>query len=101
MAQDPRQVRGEVRRLLEASPAYLALPPDERRRLAHDMVKVGTFLADPGWMQSAEGLADPVEQLKGRLAQKPGQVGAEFKAGAVREGIKQFGELVRKVDFPE
>lgn len=99
-------VRAEVRRILERSPAFLALAPDERRRFAGDMVRVSSFLADPGWLEKsgapqAGGLADAVENLKERLAQKPGQVGQEFKAGAVREGVEQFGEMVKKVDFPE
>jgi hypothetical protein len=28
-------------------------------------------------------------------------VGQDFKAGAVREGVEQFGQLVQKVDFPK
>src|SRR5262245_12857492 len=105
-------VRGAVRRLLEGSQAFHALPAERRKQLANDMVKVGTFLADPGWLdappparalEEEEGgrkKADPIQDLKQRLAEKPGQTGAEFQAGAVRQGVEEFGKLVQKVDFP-
>src|SRR5439155_4699439 len=49
----------------------------------------------------ARALADdPVTATKGRLAKAPGQVGADFKAGAVKQAVEQFGALVKKVDFP-
>src|SRR5262249_8405968 len=35
------------------------------------------------------------------LSQAPGQVGKDFEAGAVRQGVEQFGALVQKVDFPK
>lgn len=104
-ARETAVVRGEIQSLLDRSEAFRALAPDDRARLRDDMIKVGSFLADGGWLnepRSAHALAedtDPVEDLKKRLAQKPGQVGAEFKAGAVREGVEQFGEMVKKVDF--
>jgi hypothetical protein len=116
MTPQPRDlstVRSEVRSILEATPAFRALPAPDRKSLANAMVRVGAFLADdaPGWLGEAqaegggEGQADapqkdPVGDLKQRLAEKPGQVGQDFKAGAVREGVEQFGELVKKVDFP-
>src|SRR5262249_12722383 len=41
------------------------------------------------------------EATKRRLSQGPGQVNKDFEAGAVRQGIEQFGALVQKVDFPK
>jgi hypothetical protein len=106
-AQRQSEVRRQVRQLLEASPAYRSLGVDDRRDLANNMVKVGTYLADPSWLDDsnptrAAALAEsePVQDLKGRLADKPGQVGAEFKAGALKQGVEEFGNLVQKVDFP-
>lgn len=95
----------EVHGLLARAPAFRELTPARRRRLARDMAKVSAFLADPAGSEgaggpAAEGLADAVDTLKGRLAQKPGQIGAEFKAGALRQGVEEFGNLVQKVDFP-
>jgi hypothetical protein len=104
-------VRHEVKDILSQSAGFRALGPDERRSFAKNMVKVAQFLAqDPGWLDAesapeAEALAeakkDPVEDLKKRLAQKPGQVGKDFEAGAVKQGVEQFGNLVKTVDFPE
>jgi hypothetical protein len=116
---DLSAVRSEVRQLLEKSPAFLALGQEEKRALANSMVRVGHFLADPGWLERApnglaqaqagaapgpngasEEKADPIQSLKERLAEKPGMVGKEFEAGAVRQGVEQFGAMVGKVDFP-
>jgi hypothetical protein len=47
-------VRQAVRRLLERSPAFRALPPDERRQLAHDTVRVASYLVDPDRLISQE-----------------------------------------------
>jgi hypothetical protein len=104
-------VRGEVRRVLADSAAWRELSPEQRKAFASHMVKVGHFLArDPGWLeaptpapatpQMAEAL-DAVDELKNRLAQKPGHIGEEFQAGAVRQGVEEFGNLVKTVDFPE
>ncbi len=118
-------VRSEVRSLLERTPAFRALGAAEQRSLANAMVRVGAYLSDdPAAREAAEGgerrfraqapiasaladpaagggeSSDPVTDLKSRLAEKPGTVGQEFRAGAVREGVEQFGEMVKKVDFP-
>ena len=103
-------VRTAVRALLEQSEAYRALPLAEQKALANHMVKVGTYLADPAWLDApptAQPLGDgqekesnPVDDLKKRLAAAPGQVGSDFTAGGVREGVEAFGQLVKKVDFP-
>lgn len=106
-SRDNSVVRHEVRRLLERSPAFLALPPNARRDLANHMVRVGSYLADPGWIEPSSPIraaaladSDPVNDIKARLAAKPGQIGAEFKADAVHQGIEEFGHLVKTVDFP-
>ncbi len=106
-------VRPQVRELLTAVPAFAALAPDEQRALAANMVKVLSYISDPnGIGQSlsavpplplvqAQAEADPVEATKQSLSRSPGMVGKDFKAGAVREGVDQFGALVKKVDFPK
>ena len=106
-------VRPQVRDLLTAIPAFSVLSPDEQRRLAGDMVKVLSYIANPNGVaessavpSSTAALAraqedDPVEATKRSLSQSPGMVGDKFKAGAVREGVQQFGALVQKVDFPK
>ncbi|MBN1656611.1 MAG: hypothetical protein JXA30_22760 [Deltaproteobacteria bacterium] len=102
-------VRSEVRKVLESSKAYNELDDEARKAFAQNMVKVGAFLAeDPGWLDSddppeTEQMAvalGPVDDLKKRLAGAPGQVGQDFQAGAMRQGVEEFGNLVKTVDFP-
>lgn len=109
-AQDVGVVRAEIQKVLSQCPAWRRMEAPERQAFAQNMLKVGNFLAqDPGWLDAplppgAEGLATalaPVDELKGRLAKAPGQVGATFQAGAVRQGVEEFANLVQTVDFPE
>jgi hypothetical protein len=103
-------VRPEVRRILEASSSFRALPPAEQKELASTMVKVCSYMTDPEGLASRElspkggvlarAQADGVEEVKQRLAKAPGFAGKDFQAGAVKAGVQQFGELVKKVDFP-
>ena len=52
-------VRPQVRGLLERSPAYRSLPPDKRRQIAHDTVRVASYLVNPDRLISQE-FAGPV-----------------------------------------
>ena len=108
--EDLNLVRQEVRQLLESSNGWQAMPAAKRREMANNMVKVSQYLAkDPNWLnteipQEKTELAEvmgPVEDIKKRLAKEPGQVGADFEAGALREGTETFRELVNAVDFPD
>ncbi len=106
------KVRTEVRSILEATPAFRAMSAPDQKALANAMVRVSSYLVDapdtlasalaemPKGKEPAEEKKDPVGDIGARLAEKPGQVGKDFKAGAVREGVEQFGEMVKKVDFP-
>jgi hypothetical protein len=105
-------VRPQVRDLLQAIPAFGALPEAERRTLAANLVKVLGYIADPNGVASAVAEAPPPpaaaalnqgDTIKnyGKLVNTlPDQVGKDFRAGAVREGTEAFGQLVQKVDFP-
>lgn len=120
--------RPEVFQLLMRTPAFLSLPEEERRRIAGDTVRVLSYMTDPNGVRSevaareasgdlsrspapslpaaapvARTLADddPVEATKRQLSQSPGFAGGQFEAGAVRQGVEQFGEMVQKVDFPK
>jgi len=55
----PTLVKQEVRRLLDASPAYRGLPAAERRQLAGDTVRIGVYLAEPEGIR-ANGLAGAI-----------------------------------------
>lgn len=103
-------VRPQVRDVLTAAPAFAALPPAERQSLARDMVKVMSYIADPNAVSTtlprppAATAMDQAEGIKniGKLTKElPGQVGKSFEAGAVKQGVEQFGALVQKVDFPK
>lgn len=96
-------VRPAVRDLLLSVPAFKELSTDEQQKIAAGMVKIASYLASPsnsGSPPLSTAQADAVEATKDRLAKAPGQVGQDFKAGAVEQGVQQFGALVQKVDFP-
>ncbi|WP_323801769.1 hypothetical protein [Parasphingorhabdus sp.] len=51
---------------------------------------------------TAEALKESaVDQTKRNLSGSPGFAGKDFQAGAVEQGVEQFGEMVQKVDFPK
>src|SRR5207253_2339999 len=96
-------VRPAVRELLLSVPSYHGLSPEEQQKIAAGMVKIASYMSNPSGaftppISSAQ--ADSVEATKQRLSRAPGQVGKDFKAGAVAQGVQQFGALVQKVDFP-
>ena len=99
-------VRAAVRRFLEGSKPFEALPREHRVKFAGDMVKVVDALAADGLLEAAspplaKALDDAVDDTKARLAKDAGAVGKGFVAGAVREGTKAFREMVDSVDFPK
>ena len=51
--------RPQVRNLLERSTAYRSLPPAKRRQVAHDTVRVASYLVDPDRLVSQE-FASPI-----------------------------------------
>lgn len=103
-------VRPEVRRVLEASEAFRGLPPDDQRKLAASMVKVCSYMSNPDGLASRElgpdggvlarAQSGGVEATKTRLGKKQDFAGKDFDAGALRQGVEEFGNLVEKVDFP-
>lgn len=107
------EVRPQVREVLTAIPSFAEMGPAERAELAGNMVKVLSYIANPNGVM--ESVAEPVaasalagqeeesavDATKRSLSKSPGMVGQNFKAGAVREGVEQFGALVKKVDFPK
>src|SRR5207247_1905019 len=102
------EVRPAVRELLESSKAFADMTPDEREQLARETVKVATYMANPEGLARedieggglAEAQADATEEAKKRAASSPGFASKDFQAGAVKQGVEQFGQLVQKVDFP-
>ena len=96
-------VRPAVRDLLLSVPSYQHLSPEEQQTIASGMVKIASYMANPDGAFSpvSTAQADAADTAKQRLAKAPGQVAKHFKAGAVEQGVEQFGALVQKVDFPK
>ena len=111
-----RAVRPEVRAILERTPAFSRLPPEEQRELASTMVKVCSYMTNPDGLAAQElsragGLLAPGKPLS-RAQDGPTEevvktvdtlktASQRFKASAVEAGVEQFGALVQKVDFPK
>jgi hypothetical protein len=104
-----------VRELLAQSPGFAALPAEQQRDIAQTMVRVAAFMANPHDLARQEfaspqldkpglptqALADAVDAAKGKASAKLGTfAGADFQAGALRQGTQEFRNLVGAVDFP-
>jgi len=118
-AQALNEARRQTAGLLTAIPSFTGLDKDERDRMAADTVKVLSYMSDPDGVteelvndlpatpqtpaaRPVRALAeDPVQATKQSLSKPPDPAGQDFVAGAVREGVDQFGALVQKVDFPK
>src|SRR5687767_872504 len=116
-------VRPMVRELLAQAPGFRELAPDQQREIAQTMVRVASFMANPHGLAreefahpqlakelaavppaaepAAKALADAVGAAKGKASDKIGTfAGADFEAGALRQGTEEFRNLVGAVDFP-
>jgi hypothetical protein len=87
--------RSTVRRLLESSPAYADLSEDKRRKLARDLVQIGSFLAEPGMRVDPQHMSPQVRALADANIAKPPAFGT-----AVRTGVEQGVALIKGVNFP-
>lgn len=110
-------VREHVRDVLMRAPAYRALPEEQRRALAHDMVNVSRFMVDGGGstagMPLGAVISDDAERdfgqeaaraLAGGQDRPPDTAGQQFgdQGGAVaaRAGADALANLVTSIDFP-
>lgn len=98
--------RKAVRDLLSRSEAFQTLEPEKRRELAHNLVQIGSYLAEP------DGIRVPPQQqganvraLAGtdRIAGSGSGTGQDgtFVAQGAREGAAVAGALLQAVNFPE
>jgi len=111
--------RSSVRALLEQSPAYTRLAPDTQRQLAHDLVQVGAFLAEPGMKVDPQQAAPEVQSLAaggllgfGALNNQANARGSTSSVkdveaddapafgAAVRTGVEQAVAMIKGVNFP-
>ncbi|MGZ5185910.1 MAG: hypothetical protein ACXWCO_12465 [Caldimonas sp.] len=89
-------VRRSVHGLLESSPSFRALPPDKRNRIAHDTVRVATYMADPGGLVSREFRA-PL--LRAKRGQSSGVLTVNL-GQTLQGGTAALDALMNGVDFP-
>ncbi len=111
-------VRAPVRSLLERSEGFRALPPEQQREIATTMVRVASYMSNPDGL-AREEFAQPViaktdtprpaaqalsavDDAKAKASAKLGTfAGADFQAGALKQGTSEFRNLVGSVDFPQ
>jgi hypothetical protein len=99
-------VRGQVRALLEAGPAFHALAASARRELARAMVHVAAYAAEcvrDDWYQSGHLGQRPVvrrrEVVRGPLARAQA-AGDDFKPAAANQIARVTQETLRAIAFP-
>lgn len=111
--------RRAVRALLAQSPAFGQLPPAQQKQMAHDLVQVGAFMAEPGQRVAPEQASPEVQalastgllNLRGLQGQasssskgeQPSDIGADDAPAfgqAVRTGVEQAVAMIRGVNFP-
>jgi hypothetical protein len=85
--------RQTVRGLLQRSQAFNALPEPKRRQLAHDLVQISSYLAEPDGVRLKQ--QSPQVRALADEAMKPQQFGQ-----ATRAGIDSMVSLVQGVNFP-
>ena len=88
-------VRSRVRALLASSPSFHALPAGKRKQVAHDTVRVGTYMADPDGLVSREFRAPLLKAKPGRSAVRTVELGQTLRGGSAA-----LDALVSDVDFP-
>lgn len=89
--------RREVRKMLESTAAFQALPPDAQREIAKNTVAVVAHMAEPGGVRAtAEALAEPARRSRSSSGEQP----PAFVAQGAREGAAVAGALLEAVNFP-
>ncbi len=107
-----------MRSLLERSEGFRALPPEQQREIATTMVRVASYMSNPDGLareefaqpvidkadapQAAAQALSAVDDAKAKASAKLGTfAGADFQAGALKQGTAEFKNLVGSVDFPQ
>jgi hypothetical protein len=111
--------RRAVRALLAQSPAFARLSQAQQKQMAHDLVQVGAFMAEPGQRIAPEQTAPEVQALastgllnlranRGQASstssgEQPKDIGADDAPAfgqAVRTGVEQAVAMIQGVNFP-
>lgn len=93
--------RTKVREMLESNPEFSAMPPEKRQALAHGMVQIAAYLAEPDGVRLSRAQQSPnVRALAGEDSQPlPADNPLPF-GEALRTGVQQAGALMDAVNFP-
>jgi hypothetical protein len=96
-------VRSTVRKLLESSPSYRALPPDQRREIARDTVRVASYMVDPHGLLSKTTRSVPARAGRsGPRARGPAATHlAVLGDPRVLDAATAVTALLQEVDFPQ
>jgi hypothetical protein len=98
---DPNGVYSDVAARESRGELPVGTLPTEVAAVPTVPTSAGQSLAQGNGEPMATGMEDAVEATKQSLSKSPGFAGKDFQAGAVRQGVEQFGEMVQKVDFPK
>ncbi|MDB5899552.1 MAG: hypothetical protein JWP22_3716 [Ramlibacter sp.] len=92
--------RIKVREMLESSPAYAQMCEADRKTLAHDLVQVGSYLAEPGMRVAPKHMSPDVLALAQAAADTTSRKNQPKFGEAVRTGVEQAVALIEGVNFP-
>ena len=92
--------RDKVRALLESSEAYAQMPEEKRKDLAHNLVQVSTFLAEPGLRVAPKHMSADVLSLAQASSGSTNNKDQPKFGQAVRTGVEQAVALIQGVNFP-
>lgn len=84
--------RQAVRGLLQRSQAFNALPEDKRRQLAHDLVQIGSYLAEPDGVR--------LKRQSPQVRALAGDPQPQAFGQATRAGVENLVGLIQGVNFP-
>jgi hypothetical protein len=110
-------VREKVKDILTSNQAFWHLPPEQRKELARDMVKVGAYMADAGGEtagvpmqavleseQAAGDVGATVAPARQQLFEQPTTAGSRFRSGggaaAAEAGTHAMTAAIGEVNFP-
>lgn len=90
-------VRNKVKEMLLSSPAFLSLPRDKQMEVANATVRVADYIVQAGGATRDT----PMAVAMAGNPPPPGQPPATPPPTLTQEGVQDFGNLVKTVDFPK
>lgn len=105
-------VRSQVQALLQSSPAFLSLPEEQRKEMAHNLVKIAAYsaaLVQDDWAQSRklgqtpmlrQTVLAPLAGATAGLQRERAPEAEEFSPRAVNQVARLTRETLNAVSFP-